>query len=143
MATLERAIAIAVEAHRGQIYRAAQPYIMHPLRLMLAVEGEGEEAMIVAVLHDVVEDTPWTIEQLAAEGFAPHLVAAIELLTRQEDETYEAFIERIAPDPLARLVKLADLKDNMDVRRLPEFGKKDAERMERYHRAWKRLHGDG
>lgn len=138
MSTLERAITIAVEAHRGQTDRADQPYILHPMRLMLGMEGD-EAAMIVAILHDVVEDTAWTLEQLAAEGFDATVVAAIDRLSRRDGERYEAFIERIAPDPLARRVKLADLKDNMDVRRLPKFGAKDCERMERYHRAWRVL----
>lgn len=109
---LQRAIAIAREAHAGQVDLAGKPYIAHPLRVMGAVEGE--EAKIVAVLHDVVEDSPdWPLAKLQAEGFPADVLAAVDALSRKEGEAYEAFIERVALDPLAKLVKLADLADNL------------------------------
>jgi (p)ppGpp synthase/HD superfamily hydrolase len=109
---LQRAIAIAREAHAGQVDLAGKPYIAHPLRVMGAVEGE--EAKIVAVLHDVVEDSPdWPLAKLAAEGFSADVLAAVDALSRKEGEAYEAFIARIAGNPLAKLVKLADLADNL------------------------------
>ncbi|HEX8439495.1 GTP pyrophosphokinase, partial [Archangium sp.] len=130
MPTLEDAIALAVEAHRGQRDKAGQTYILHPLRVMLRLEGEAER--MVAVLHDVVEDSSYTLEQLRGLGYPEEVLGALEHLTRRAGETYEAFIERVIPHPLARRVKLADLEDNMDVRRLPAVTAKDAERLARY-----------
>ena len=137
MSTLERAIAIATAAHQGQRDKAGKPYVLHPLRVMQRLSDD--EAQIVAVLHDVVEDTPWSLDQLRGEGFSAAVIAAIDGLTRREGEGYEAFIERLLPDPLARRVKLADLEDNMDLRRIAELGEHDWERIQRYHRAWQRL----
>lgn len=135
MATLEQAIQLAVEAHRGQTDRYGSPYILHPLRVMQRVRSEA--ARIAAVLHDVVEDTPYTLSDLRERGFSPLVVAAVDRLTRREDETYEAFIERIKPDALAVEVKIADLEDNMDIRRATRpLSEDDVQRMERYRRAW-------
>ncbi len=137
MATLERAIAIALEAHQGQRDKAGAPYVLHPLRVMLRLESEP--ARIAAVLHDVVEDSPWTLEGLAREGFSPEVLAALECLTKQKGEVYEAFIERVKTNPLAVEVKRADLLDNLDLLRLPELSEKDLTRLAKYHRAWKAL----
>ena len=136
--TLEDAIALAVEAHRGQRDKAGQTYILHPLRVMMRLETETER--MVAVLHDVVEDSPWTLERLRGLGYPEEVLGALDCLTKREGETYEAFIERVLPHPLARRVKRADLEDNMDVRRLPAVTAKDAERLARYRAAWARLH---
>ncbi len=131
---LERAIAIAVHAHTGATDKAGQPYILHPLRLMLAVATEEER--IAAVLHDVVEDTDWTIARLQDEGFGERVLAAIDALTRRKDvESYEEFILRAGANPLARVVKLADLADNLDISRLGELTERDLERLNRYKRA--------
>ena len=135
--TLEDAIALAVEAHRGQRDKAGQTYILHPLRVMMRLETETER--MVAVLHDVVEDSPWTLERLRGLGYPEEVLGALDCLTKREGETYEAFIERVLPHPLARRVKRADLEDNMDVRRLPAVTAKDAERLARYRAAWARL----
>ena len=137
MATLERAIAIAATAHAGQKDRSGAPYILHPIRLMMGVESM--ESKIVAVLHDVVEDTDWTFERLRAEGFTDSVLTALDCVTRRETETYEEFVERSRVNPIARPVKLADLEDNMNVRRLDALKEKDLARLERYHRAWLRL----
>lgn len=135
---LERAIEIAVEAHAGQTQKNGTPYILHPLYLMLQMEDE--EAQIVAVLHDVVEDTELTIADLQAEGFSDEVVVAISLLTRQKGMSYEQFIEEIAYNELARRVKLADLEHNMDIRRLPmPMLEKDFERLMQYREAHERL----
>lgn len=138
MPTIEDAIALALQAHRGQLDRAGQPYILHPLRVMMLVSGI--EARIVAVLHDVVEDTPTTLDDLRALGYSEAIVTAVDHLTRRDDETYEQFIERIKPHPLARHVKLADLMDNMDLRRIDHLGEGDLERLRRYQAAWHALH---
>ncbi|WP_164007555.1 GTP pyrophosphokinase [Pyxidicoccus trucidator] len=137
MPTLEDALALAVQAHHGQRDKAGQPYILHPLRVMMRLETEAERT--VALLHDVVEDTPWTLERLRALGYPEGVLAALDALTRRDGETYEAFVERLRPDALARRVKLADLEDNMDVRRLTQVTPKDAERLARYRAAWARL----
>lgn len=137
MPTLEDAIALAVAAHRGQRDKASAPYILHPLRVMLRLEGEAER--MAAVLHDVVEDTRYTLEHLREQGYPEPVLEALECLTRREGESYEAFIERLRPNALARRVKLADLEDNMDIRRLAAVGPKEAERLARYRAAWSRL----
>ena len=137
MPTLEDAIALAVEAHRGQRDKAGQTYILHPLRVMMRLETEAER--MAAILHDVVEDTPYTLERLRELGYPEEVLFALECLTKREGENYEAFIERVRPHPLARRVKLADLEDNMDVRRLTAVGPKEAERLARYRAAWARL----
>ena len=99
MSTLERAIEIATEAHRGQRDKAGNDYIGHPLRVMAA--GKTPEEKIVGVLHDVVEDSDWTLEELAAEGFAPEIIEALRCLTHAEEEPYDRYIARIQGNPLA------------------------------------------
>lgn len=133
MATIERALVIAAEAHQGVADKGGAPYILHPLRLMLQMKTTDER--IVALLHDVVEDSPWTLDALRAEGFSEAVVSAIDGLTRREGETYEDFITRGVSNSLTRRVKLADIEDNMDLRRLAVIGEKDLERLQRYQRA--------
>ncbi|WP_224366116.1 GTP pyrophosphokinase [Hyalangium versicolor] len=135
--TLEDAIALAVEAHRGQRDKAGQTYILHPLRVMMRLETDAER--MTAILHDVVEDTPYTLERLRELGYPEEVLGALDCLTKREGESYEGFIERIRPHPLARRVKLADLEDNMDVRRLLTVGARETERLARYRAAWARL----
>ncbi len=137
MPSLEDAIALAVRAHAGQRDKYGAPYILHPLRVMLRCEGES--ARMVAVLHDVIEDTPITLDELRAQAYPAEVVEALDCLTRRAGESYEAFIERIAPHPLARQVKLADLEDNMDLRRITRWEADTAARLERYQRAYRRL----
>jgi (p)ppGpp synthase/HD superfamily hydrolase len=137
MPTLEDAIALALEAHRGQRDKAGQTYVLHPLRVMLRLETEAER--MTAVLHDVVEDSPYTLERLRGLGYPEEVLSALDCLTKREGESYEAFVERVRPNALARRVKLADLEDNMDVRRLPTVTPKDSERLARYRAAWARL----
>ncbi len=137
MAALAEAILLAVQAHHGQKQINGQPYILHPLALMMNVETEDEQ--MVAVLHDVVEDTAVSLDDLRQAGFAAHIIDAVDHLTRRDGETYEAFIQRIKPNALARRVKLADLHHNMDVLRLPEFSPSAVERLKRYRAAWDSL----
>jgi (p)ppGpp synthase/HD superfamily hydrolase len=131
--TLERAIEIAAQVHTGQVDKAGQPYILHPLRLMLAVSST--EARMAAVLHDVVEDTTVTLDELRAAGFPATVLEAVEALTKREGEDYEAFIRRVAPNPIAREVKLADLRDNSDPSRIAEPKERDRERIKKYSQA--------
>ena len=130
MASLEKAIAIAVEAHAGVVDKGGQPYVLHPLRVMFSVESEHER--IAAVLHDVVEDTAWTLEQLAGEGFADEVVAAIDALTKRDGEQRLDSAKRARRDPIARQVKIADVTDNMDISRIPEPTARDHERLQEY-----------
>jgi (p)ppGpp synthase/HD superfamily hydrolase len=137
---LDKAILIAARAHLGQKDKVGKPYVLHPLRMMLRFQSEPE--MIVAVLHDVVEDSPdWDFERLRAEGFSEEIVEAVDHLTRREEESYEEFVERSGHNPLARRVKLADLEDNMDLTRLKKLGSSDKARLARYHKAWRNLTG--
>ncbi|MDQ3702243.1 MAG: HD domain-containing protein [Chloroflexota bacterium] len=139
---LEDALLLAAEAHRGQVYpsQTGEPYILHPLRVMLRLESETER--VAALLHDVVEDTPTTLTDLRRLGYPDDVVAAVDRLTRRDGETYEAYIERIAGDPLARRVKLADLADNLDNNRRLEPAPAVRERIARYERGQARLRGD-
>ncbi len=141
MATVEDALSIAAQAHRGQQDKAGAPYLLHPLRLMLRMDTEA--AMMAAVLHDVVEDTEWTLERLREAGFSEEVLEAVDCLTHREGESYEQFVERVRTNRIARQVKIADLEDNMNVRRINQLGPKELERMEKYHRAWRVLTGEG
>lgn len=134
---LDSAIALAAEAHRGQLDKAGICYLTHPLRVMLRLVDPI--ARIAAILHDVLEDTSRTREDLRRAGFPPVVLAVVEILTKGATETYEAFIERCAANPIARQVKLADLADNMDLTRLPEITEKDRQRLARYEAAKARL----
>jgi hypothetical protein len=139
--TLEQAIGIALEAHAGQLDKADKPYILHPLRVMMAVECPSiDSARLVAILHDVVEDSDWTVEQLdERHRLAPEEQAALRLLTHGDDEDYDAYIDRVAKNPLARAVKVADLRDNLDVTRLEAVTEKDAKRISKYLKSLRRL----
>lgn len=134
MSTLERAIAIAAEAHAGQTDKAGAPYILHPLRVMLAVSTP--EARIVAALHDVCEDCPgWTFDRLRAEGFAEPILSALDAVTKREGESYDAFVRRAVADRIGRTVKVADLNDNCDLSRITAPEPRDFERIARYRAA--------
>ena len=133
MSTLERAIALAATAHAGQTDKAGAPYILHVLRVMLRCETNEER--MAAVMHDMVEDCGWTLDQLRAEGFPEPVVEAVDAVTRRDGETYEDFVLRAKLHPIGRRVKLADLADNSDLSRLPEVTARDHARLEKYRRA--------
>ncbi|EXF96404.1 GTP diphosphokinase [Pseudomonas fluorescens HK44] len=135
--TLERAIAIAAAAHEGQVDKGGAPYILHPLKVMLRVSTLEER--IVAVLHDVVEDSGISLDDLRQEGFSETVLAAIESVTKLPGESYELFVERAAQNPIGRVVKLADLEENSDVSRIAQPSWEDLERIEKYRRAIGRL----
>jgi guanosine-3',5'-bis(diphosphate) 3'-pyrophosphohydrolase len=130
MSTLERAIELAARAHAGQRDKGGHPYILHPLRVMQAVSGEAER--IAAVLHDIVEDTPVTFDDLLAEGFSVEVVDAVRALTKFDGETREQAAQRIVRNPIARTVKLADIADNMDLSRIPNPTGRDFDRLREY-----------
>ena len=130
MPTLERAIEIAAKAHAGQTDKAGQPYILHPLRVMMAVSGAEEK--IVAVLHDVVEDTSVALLDLKTEGFSDRVLNAVFALTKTTGEARINAAKRASRDPIARAVKIADVSDNMDLKRIANPTEKDLARVEEY-----------
>ncbi len=132
---LEHAMITAASAHMGQLDKGGQPYILHPIRVMLQCGSTEERA--AALLHDVLEDTPLTAAELAAEGFPREVLEAVVCLTRVRD--YAVYIERVCGNRLAAAVKLADLTDNMDLNRLPGLTQRDFQRLERYIRAKRRV----
>ena len=139
MGTLERAISIAAEAHAGQTDKAGAPYILHPLRVMLAM-GPDDDQRIAAVLHDVVEDChEWSLDRLRSQGISETALEAIDAVTRRAGETYDAFIERSARNGIGRLVKLADLRDNSNMNRIPNPTDEDWKRVLRYTKAITKL----
>jgi hypothetical protein len=133
--TLDDAIALAVKAHRGQLDKRDEPYLLHVFRVML---GQTDEtARIVGVLHDSLEDTSVTLADLHAAGFSDEVCEAVDCLTRRPNEPYDDMITRVAANPLARRVKLGDLADNMDPNRRLD-GPEGAEHLAKYEAAWKR-----
>ncbi len=140
MPSLEEAIILAANAHRGQKDKAGAPYILHPLRLMMQMKSETER--IVAVLHDLIEDTACSLEELSKAGYSQEILDALDCLTRRHDETYSAFIDRVKENPLAVKVKLADLEDNLNIKRFKNIAEKDLLRLNRYLKAWQSLTDD-
>ena len=135
---LERAIQIAVEAHAGAKDRGGKAYILHPISVMMRCETDEEK--IVAILHDVVEDTDWTFDALREEGFSETIIEALKTVTKHsEDEDYDEFIQRSLKNEIGRKVKIADLRENLDVTRIGELADKDIERINKYKRALKVL----
>jgi hypothetical protein len=140
MATIEKALQIAAKAHEGQKDKAGEPYILHPLRVMQKVQGE--EAMIVAVLHDVIEDTPVTTDDLRQADFSDKVLAALLCVTHRKDEPYADYVVRCKGDEIARQVKLADLEDNSRLDRTilrPQQFEADVARLRKYLLSYKFL----
>lgn len=130
MSTLEKAIQIAAIAHSGQVDKAGEKYILHPIRVMLRMTTETER--IVAILHDVVEDSAFTLSDLANEGFSSEILDAVDALTKRPGETRLDAAKRAAANPIARLVKLADNAENSDISRIKNPTEKDLQRLEEY-----------
>jgi (p)ppGpp synthase/HD superfamily hydrolase len=140
MASIEKALQIAARAHEVQKDKDGQPYILHPLRVMNAVEGETEK--IVAILHDVIEDTSVTAEDLRREGFDESVLAALECVTHRKGEPYADYVVRCKSDEMGRRVKLADLEDNARLSRAllrPDRIEPDVARLRQYLLAYKFL----
>jgi len=139
---IRKAFNLALEAHKDMRRKSGEPYIYHPISVAKIAAGEiglGTTSVVCALLHDVVEDTEWTLEQLTKEGFSKEIVVAVDALTRREGESYEESIRRVQDDALATRVKLLDLTDNMDIRRWGEVTEKDLERLQKYLKAYKQL----
>ena len=131
---LERAIEIAQEAHKGVKDKGGHDYINHPIRVMHAMSNDQEK--IVAILHDVVEDSDWTFERLKEEGFEDSVIESLRCVTKySEEEDYQEFIKRAATNKIATKVKIADIEDNLDLSRLGTLTDKDLTRIEKYKKA--------
>lgn len=141
MNKLGEMIALAAEGHAEQTDKAGKAYILHPIRMMMRLRTDDEELMMIAIGHDLIEDTKLEICELYEYGFSDRVIAGIRDLTRNPGETYDSFIRRCALNDDARIVKIEDLRDNSDITRLKGIGKKDIERMEKYHRAFLYLSG--
>lgn len=134
---LIKAIDIAVKCHSGQLDKAGELYILHPMRMMMKMKTEEEK--ITAVLHDVVEDSDVTINDLRKEGFSERILKAVDALTKRDGESYKKSIERVKKNPLAIKVKVADFEDNMDISRLKRITENDRKRLNRYLRYYKEV----
>lgn len=134
---ITKAIGIAMDAHKGQVDKAGQPYILHPLTV--AMSQETEAGFITALLHDVVEDSDYTFADLETQGFSDEIIDALRLLTHDKSVEYGEYIAGISGNPLAVSVKIADLKHNSDLSRLPAVTDKDIERCEKYKKALRYL----
>ena len=130
---VKKALQIAFDAHKDQVDKAGLPYIYHPF--YLATQMETEDSIIVALLHDVVEDSHYTFEEIESYGFSPSIISALRLLTHEDSEDYIAYIHRVKANELARIVKLADLKHNSDESRLSHIDDKVRERLQRYSKS--------
>jgi len=142
--TLEHAIAFAAHAHEGQKDKAGQPYILHPLRVMLSGTVYDVLDRVVAVLHDVAEDTVYKLPEID-RTFGHAVTATVDILTRRERESYDDYIQRIldSKDDIAVRVKMADLKDNMDMSRIRDPNAGDMARFYKYVKAARRLEREG
>ena len=136
---LHRAIEIALDAHKNVSDKGGNSYILHPLRLMLQMDSEEE--MIVAILHDVVEDSEkWSFDKLKEEGFSKKIINSLRSVTKEnKNEDYEKFIDRSIKDKIGRKVKIADISDNLDISRLKEVTDKDILRINKYKKALEKL----
>lgn len=128
---------MAERAHRGQLDKAGRPYIEHPAHVAAHVEGDAAKA--AAWLHDVVEDTGVTFDDLLAAGISSEVLEAVRLLTHDPTVPYMEYVRRIKANQIARAVKLADLEHNSDLSRLPEVTESDLERLEKYQKAMAEL----
>lgn len=128
------ALELAVEKHKNQTDKAGNPYILHPLHVMENVNSKEDK--IVAILHDIIEDTDITEDYLLKIGLSKRIVDAVVALTRSEDMDYQEYIKNLSSNPLAKEVKLADLEHNMDLKRLPTLEEKDLERNRKYQIAY-------
>lgn len=136
MAHLGEMIALASRVFAGTIDKAGKPYILHCIRVMNNLHSDDEELNTIAIGHDIIEDSAMTVWDLKMKGFSKRVCDALEVLTHDKSIPYDDYIKRIAFNPDAVKVKLADLKDNSDITRLKGLSKKDFDRIEKYHRAY-------
>lgn len=137
MKLIETSLQLALRAYAGKSDKAGREYILHPLRIMAKMKTDLE--MSAALLHDVLEDSDITAEQLLAEGIPAEVVEAVQFLSRNEHEDYQVFVARTKKNRLAAKIKIADIEDNIDVLRLPSLDEYDLARIKKYHSAWRSL----
>lgn len=135
----KRALKLSFEAHKNQVDKSGMPYVYHPFHL--AEQMKTEETVIVALLHDVVEDTDYTLDDIKAMGFSDDIIEALALMTRDKSVPYMDYIAKIKNNPIAREVKLADLRHNSDLTRLDEVDEKALVRVKKYNDAIMMLSG--
>lgn len=131
--SIVKALGIMLKAHRGQTDRSGRPYWMHPLHVACRCRDKNE--IIVALLHDVVEDSDMSIPELKANGFSKEITDAVDCLTRKPYVDYMTYIEVVKENPIARAVKLKDLEHNMNIRRIKGPSDEDFKRVEKYRKA--------
>lgn len=137
---IDTALSFALDIHRGQEDRGGQAYILHPLTLMMQMDTTAER--LAAILHDTIEDSDRTLDDIRALGLPAEVVEAVYLLTHDKSAmTYEDYVLRLKSNPIARKVKLADLQHNMDIRRTGPVDPADLPRLNKYLRAWDTLTG--
>jgi (p)ppGpp synthase/HD superfamily hydrolase len=135
---IEKAIKIAIDAHGNQTDRNGMPYLIHVFNVMS--KGKTIDEKICGILHDVVEKSKWTFDDLLKEGFSEEIVEAVRCLSKKDsDEPYDSYIERVTTNQLAISVKLNDLEDNMDIRRMVEITEKELPRLNKFIRAYNKL----
>lgn len=133
MSNIETAIQTALKAHKGQLDKTGAPYILHLMKLMIQCSDEQE--MITCVIKDVINDSDITSYELVSHGFSHSIVEAVECLTRHDDESFEAFVERIANNEIARKIKIKEIRDNLDLTRLSYLSSRDLVNIGKYHEA--------
>ena len=133
----KKAMRLCFQAHKNQLDKSGIPYVFHPIHL--AEQMQDEETTLVALLHDVVEDSDYSLEDLRAMGFGETVIEAIALMTHDEKVPYMDYVAKIKPNPIARAVKIADLKHNSDLSRLDAVDDKAMARVEKYARALRLL----
>ena len=129
----KKAMKLCFEAHKDQVDKSGMPYVFHPFHV--AEQMTAEATTIVALLHDVVEDTDYTLEDIAAEGFGKEILEAVALMTHEDDIPYLDYVAKLKENPIARAVKLADLAHNSDLSRIGEIDEETKQRLEKYKKA--------
>lgn len=136
---LDKAIKMATEAHWGQFDKAGVPYILHCIKVMHYLKSEDEELNCIAILHDIIEDTPYNLQNLYGMGMTDRIVAGVDALTKMPLMSPEIYMRRIKENPDAIKVKMADLRHNSDIRRLKDVRQKDFDRIVKYHVMYQEL----
>ena len=140
-ADLSTAIKITAEAFEGKFDKGGKPYILHCLHVMNSVAHLGYKHMMIGVMHDLVEDTPWTVDDLRKKGFHTNVVHGVAYMTHDVGGTYDSYIETIGSLQLVIPIKMADLRHNSDITRLKDVRQKDFDRLTKYAKAYKYLGG--
>lgn len=133
---LGRAIEIVSSEFSKEVDKSGRPYVLHCIWVMNKVRHLGDDYMISAILHDLIEDTHWTKEMLVEEGFSEEIVCAVELLTHKEGESYDTYIQKLSSNEIAKQVKIRDLEHNSKITRLKGLRTKDIKRLHKYHEAY-------